>query len=330
MKQEFSIPSLALRIPTEADAYKLMEELVWGGEPPACPHCGAAERLYFLAPKDGTEGRRTRTGAVSQRRVWKCGTCRKQFSVLTGTIFHGSKIPIRTWLLVTFEFCSSKNGVSAREIERKYELTPKTAWFMLQRLREAMKRGGLGGLMAGTLVADETWIGGDPGNQHARKKLALGPDRWTTRKTTVLSVINKATGEARSAVVPNVRANTLRKAMERELEINLGASILHTDSATHYATIAATTKGHESVNHNAGEYVRGDITSNMAEGYFSQLKRSIDGTHHHISKEHLPRYLTQFDWLYTHCKATDSERLRVLLGNVSGRRLTYRPLVANS
>lgn len=328
MKQEFSIPSLAARIPTEADAYKLMEQLVWpDGQPPACPQCGAAEKFYYLAPKDGTQARKTRTGAVSQRRVWKCGTCRKQFSVLTGTIFHGSKIPLRTWLLVLFEMASSKNGVSAREIERKYSLTPKSAWFMLQRIREAMKRGPLAGLLAGTIVADETWIGGNPANQHADKRLALGPERWVSQKTIVLSVIDKGTGEARSAVVPNVRAAILRAAMERELAINLGASTLHTDSGTHYFTIAATTKGHEYVNHNEGEYVHNGVSTNMAEGFFSQLKRSIDGTHHHVSKQHLPRYLAQFDWLYTHCRATDSARLRSLVGNVGGRRLTYKRVI---
>ena len=328
MKQEFSIPSLAARISTEADAYKLLEELRWpGGQPDSCPQCGADGKFYFLAPKDGGDTRKTRTGTDTARRLWKCATCRKKFSVLTGTVFHGSKIPVRTWLFVTLELSASKNGVSAREIERKYGLTAKTAWFMLHRLREAMKRDDTAPLLTGTLVADETWIGGDPGNQHSRKKLALGPDRWTTRKTTVLSVIDKAAGEARSAVVPNVRASTLRKAMERELEINLGASTLHTDSATYYQRIAATTKGHEFVNHNAGEYVRGGVSTNMAEGFFSQLKRSIDGTHHHVSKEHLPRYLTQFDWLYSNRKATDTERMRALLGQVGGRRLTYRPLV---
>jgi transposase-like protein len=327
MKDEFSIPSLALRIATEADAYKLLEELRWpGGQPDSCPQCGADGKFYFLTPKDGGEVRKTRTGQDTARRLWKCATCRKKFSVLTGTVFHGSKIPVRTWLFVTLELSASKNGVSAREIERKYGLTAKTAWFMLHRLREAMKRDDTAPLMSGTLVADETWIGGDPGNQHARAKLALGPDRWTTRKTTILSVIDKASGEARSAVVPNVRASTLRKAMERELEINLGASVLHTDSATHYVTIAATTKGHESVNHNAGEYVRGNVTSNMAEGFFSQLKRSIDGTHHHVSKEHLPRYLAHFDFMYSTHEQTDSERMRRLLGQVGGRRLTYRPL----
>jgi hypothetical protein len=217
---------------------------------------------------------------------------------------------------------------SAREIERKYNLTAKSAWFMLHRIREAMKRGPLMSVLSGTLVADETWIGGDPGNWHASKKLAMGPDRWVTQKTTVLSVIDKGTGEARSAVVPNVRAATLRKAMEQELAINLGTSILHTDSGTHYVTIAPATLGHESVNHNQGEYVRGDVTTNHAEGFFSQLKRSIDGTHHHVSKEHLPRYLAQFDWMYSNCKATDSERMRRLLGNVNGRRLTYKRVQA--
>ena len=98
-------------------------------------------KFYFLTPKDGTEGRKTRTGSNTQRRVWKCGDCRKQFSVLTGTIFHGTKISIRTWLFVVFEMCASKNGVSAREIERKYDITAKTAWFMLHRIREAMKPG---------------------------------------------------------------------------------------------------------------------------------------------------------------------------------------------
>lgn len=326
MKQEFSIPSLAARIATEADAYKLLEELVWpGGNPPACPHCGAVEKFYFLTPKDGT-ARKTRTGSQSQRRVWKCATCRKQFSVLTGTIFHGSKVPVRTWLFVMLEMAASKNGVSAREIERKYELTPKTAWFLLHRIREAMTRGPLASVLAGTIVADETWIGGNPANRHAKARLAEGHRRWATQKTIVLSVIDKASGEARSAVVPNVKAHNLRRAMERELAINLGASTLHTDSAGHYQRIAQVTKGHEAVNHELGEYVRNGVSTNRAEGFFGQLKRSLTGTHHHVSPEHLPRYLAQFDWLYTNCHATDSERLRRLLGSVSGRRLTYRPL----
>ena len=166
-KQELSIPQLANLVQTEADAYEFLEELRWSeGTPDACPLCGVTEsKFYFLAPRDGSEGRKTRTGANTQRRVWKCAACRKQFSVLTGTVFHGSKIPVKTWLFVVFEMCASKNGVSGREIERKYDLTPKSAWFMLHRIREAMKPGTpLGGLLGGAVQVDETWIGGNPKN----------------------------------------------------------------------------------------------------------------------------------------------------------------------
>ncbi|MEO2132336.1 MAG: IS1595 family transposase [Microbacterium sp.] len=144
---------------TEADAYLMLEDLRWGGAPSACPKCGVEGRCYFLNPSNGVS-RKTRTGSVSERRVWKCGACRRQFSVLTDTIFHGTKISIRTWLLVIFEFVSSKNSVSAWEISRKYEITNESAWHMLHRIREAMKREPVAGLLKGEIQADETYIGG--------------------------------------------------------------------------------------------------------------------------------------------------------------------------
>ena len=133
-----SLAALRKRITSEAAAYEYMEQLRWP-DGPVCPHCGSVAKHYFLTPK-AAEGRSTRRGKVSERRVWKCKDCRRQFSVTVGTIFHGSKIPLSTWLFVVFEIVSSKNGVAAREIQRKYELMPKTAWFMMQRIREAMKR----------------------------------------------------------------------------------------------------------------------------------------------------------------------------------------------
>src|ERR1019366_1673792 len=101
-KQDLSIPNLANRIQSESDAYKFLEELRWGGAPDACPNCGGMDRCYFLEPKNGV-ARATRHGSATQRRVWKCGHCRKQFSVLTGTIFHGTHISIKTWIFVIFE-----------------------------------------------------------------------------------------------------------------------------------------------------------------------------------------------------------------------------------
>ena len=163
--------SLMERIPDEKSAWEYLEQLRWNGTP-VCPHCGNDERCYFLNPAKGA--RTTSTGATTYRRLWKCAACRKQFSVLTGTIMHGSKIPVRTWIMVVFEMASNKNGVAGREIERRYGLTPKSAWFMLQRIREAMRSDGLGmlGGVGRTVVADETFIGGKPRFKHQQGRPA--------------------------------------------------------------------------------------------------------------------------------------------------------------
>ena len=321
-KQEFSIPSIANRVRTEADAYLLLEELRWGGKPEACPKCGEVGRCYFLTPKNG-ESRTTRTGSVSERRVWKCGGCRKQFSVLTDTIFHGTKIPLRTWLMVVFEMCSAKNSISAWEVSRKYDITNESAWHMLHRIREAMKREPVAGLFTGTVVADETWIGGNPKNRHRNDpREAPRKPRGGSDKIPVLALVHYETREVRSMGVIDVNAKSLRKHMAKHLDIP--NTHLWTDSAFAYQQMASEFAGHDAVNHSKGEYKneRG-TTTNVAEGYFSQLKRSLDGTHHHVSLWHLDRYLAQFDWLATNCRKTDSERMRTLLGNVYGRRLTY-------
>jgi transposase-like protein len=318
--ESLSIPKLAERIPDEDAAYRFLEEMRWGDRP-VCPHCGSVRKPYFLTPKNG--GRKTRTGSVSLRRVWKCADCRKQFSVLTNTIMHRSKISVRAWVFTMYEMCASKNGVSAREIQRKYEVTAEAAWFMCHRIREAMKREPLAGLLSGTVIADETWIGGKPHNRHASER--YGNDHYGRGdKTAVLSLLHKESGEVRSQVVPNVRGRTLRAAIEREAD--LPATVLHTDNAMAYTRIGWKAAGHESVNHTMGEYVRGGVTTNHAEGYFSQLKRSIDGTHHAVSQEHLHRYLAEFDFRYSTRRLSDSERMARLMGQARGRRLPYRPL----
>jgi transposase-like protein len=201
------------RLRDEEDAYRIIEDMRWGGEP-VCPHCGA-DRPYFLKARGGE--RRTRTGSTSQRRVWKCRACRKQFSVLTGTIFHGTKIPVRTWVLV-IEMASSKNGVAAREIERKYGLTPKSAWFMMHRIREAMRREPMAGLLTGRVVVDETYIGGKPSNRHGGTKAGRGWPKGGTDKTPIIALVPREAGEVRTKVLPNVTGANLAAAIRGEVE----------------------------------------------------------------------------------------------------------------
>lgn len=126
-------------------------------------------------------------------------------------------------------------------------------------------------------------------------------------------------------MIPNVTGATLRDALIEQ--VDTATSTLYTDSLPAYREVGQKfVGGHESVNHSSGEYVRGKVTTNHAEGFFSQLKRSLDGTHHHVSVEHLPRYLAEFDYRYTTRKISDSQRMAQVMGQVGGRRLSYRPL----
>jgi transposase-like protein len=325
--ETLNISVIAKKFSDESAAYVKLEEMRWPNGP-ECPHCGSTNRAYFIKPTNGS--RRTSTGKVSYRRIWKCAECRKKFSVLVGTIFERSQVPLSKWLMALYMMSASKNGVAAYEVHRTLGVTQKTAWFMLHRIREAMKRGEIAEAMSGTIVSDETWVGGDPKYRHASRASSKNPvpvrpgeRNWSTDKTPVLSLINTETGEIRSRVVPDVTGATLGKAIGEQ--VNITTSRLQTDSSPSYGQIGREFISHETVNHHQGEYVRGNVTTNHAEGYFSQLKRSVDGTHHHVSREHLPRYLAEFDFRYSTRKMSDTERMERMVTQTAGRRLTYRP-----
>jgi transposase-like protein len=319
MSSSINVLKLADTLRTEGDAYRYLEDLRWGGRP-VCPHCGSVRKPYFLKPANGSS-RKTTRGAASERRVWKCSEkgCRKQFSATTGTVMHGSKIPIRTWIFVIFEMVSSKNGVAAREIERKYGLASKSAWHMMHRIREAMKRDPLAGLLSGRVAADETYYGGKPHNRHGYvpTKGPKGDD-----KTIIMALVDRETGEARSQVIADVKSTTLRSVLWEQTD--RASTHLQTDQLPAYKSVGKSFAQHSSVDHGRREYARGDVTTNAVESYFAQLQRSLDGTHHHVSVEHLPRYLAEFDLRASTCKLTDTERMNVVIGRVGGRRLSYR------
>ena len=322
-----SLATVASKFADESAAWEYVELLRWDGTP-ACPRCDSLN-VRYVNPM-GNDLRSTRTGTKTFRRVWKCRTCKRQFSVLIGTIFEGTKIPLRKWLMAIYFMSAGKNGVAALELQRHLGITYKSAWFMVHRIREAMANVGTSG-MFGTIVADETWVGGKPINRHANRKVE--PVRVTSRpnqssdKTPVMTMINPDTDTARSTVVPNVMGATLRKVISDH--VNVATTHLMTDEALSYKSIGSEFASHRTVNHFKGEYVRGEVTTNSAESFFSQMKRSIDGTHHGVSSEHLQRYAREFDFRYGHRKVSDGERATSMVLRGNGASLSYRNLIAN-
>ena len=323
--------SIARQFSDEASAWGAVEDLMWP-EGPVCPHCGDTGRAYFLKARSGE--RTTKAGNVTYRRLWKCKACRKQFSVLVGTIFEDTKVPLSKWLLAIYMLVSAKNGVAAYELHRTLGVTNTTAWHMLHRIREAMKQSPVADMLRGTVMADETFIGGKVSrmNRKTRNRLvelrnAPGGLKTARAKTPVLALRNADTGEVRSRVVPDITGHTLRKAIAEQ--VDMAGSVLWTDEGSWYDQLGREFIAHNAVNHSAEKYVdyKTGATTNPVEGFFSQLKRSLDGTHHHVSREHLQRYVTEHDYRYSTCKMSDSARMEKLMSQASGRRLTYKTLV---
>ena len=195
-----------------------------------CPHCGSINHAYFLKPKNGA--RKTRTGSVSARRVYKCGDCRKQFSVLIGTVFEGSKIPLFKWLLAFHMIASAKNGVAAFELHRTLDISVESAWFMAHRIRFALT-GHPSPMLSGTVEVDETYIGGAAKNMHAKDRKKRITGSGGVDKTPVVSLVQRS-GEVRSQVMRNVTGAKLRQALRDQVE---PSAAIMTDSFSGYRKV---------------------------------------------------------------------------------------------
>jgi transposase-like protein len=270
---------------------------------PHCPHCGEAEQVTKL------EGKKHRPG------VYQCNSCRQQFTVTVGTVFERSKIPPHKWLLATYLMSASKKGMSAHQLHRMLGVTYKTAWFMAHRIREAMREKHVGPIGGANKVveADETFVGGKAKN---RKSTAPIPP-----KEPVVSLVERD-GKVRSFHAPDVTAKTLRPILSAHID---GQSYLMTDESGTYKAIGREFAGHGTVNHSIEEYVRGGFWhTNTVENYFSLLKRGIFGVYHHVSQEHLKRYVGEFDFRYNSRDVSDGARTNAALRGIEGKRLTYR------
>jgi len=285
----------------EDAAREYLEQKRWP-DGAVCPHCGATG-AYKLQPKAGSK-RPVRQG------VWKCKACHKQFTVRVGTIFEDSHIPLYQWLSAIQFLCASKKGISAHQLHRMLNITYKSAWFMAHRIRYAMTQPPVIDKLQGIVEADETYIGG----KHHGKR-----GRGSENKTPVFALVERD-GRVRAFKTERVTSKNLKDKIRENVDKK---AVIMTDEFLAYKDLGKEFV-HYTVNHGAGEYVNGDIHTNTAEGFFSILKRGINGIYHHVSEQHLDRYLAEFGFRYDNRKVDDAVRVAIALGQIGGKRLTYK------
>jgi transposase-like protein len=313
MENELNLAILAKYFSDEDKAREFLEAIRWP-DGPICPHCGEVGNAYKL------QGKSTRPG------LWKCKGCRKPFTVTVGTIFADSHIPLSKWLLAYHLLCASKKGMSAHQLHRMLKVTYRSAWFMAHRIRYTMSQEPLSSKLEGVVEVDETYIGGKlrvgtykPKDNYHRKR--LGP---IANKAAVVSVLQRG-GRVQSTHVERVTSENLRTMVDTMIDEN--AHVM-TDSSTVLEKALLGRRTHSQVNHTAKEYVRYEdgmcITTNAIEGYFATLKRGINGVYHHVGKQHLHRYLSEFDFRYNSRKEKDGDRTLLALSGAGGKRLMLR------
>lgn len=319
-------------------AREFMESKRWP-EGPVCPHCGLVGEAYKL-----TADLENKTAKGHGRKgLYKCAGCGEQFTVTVGTIMEGSHIPLHKWLLAFHLLCASKKGMSAHQLHRMLGVTYKSAWFMAHRIRYAMTQEPLSSKLDGVVEIDEAYIGGKrrhknrASNKQAplnetekvkeifRKKKPGGKKGVSPfdNKAPVVSLVQRG-GKVRSMHMPRVTQENLKPVLKEYLAE--GVHVM-TDS-TCVVKLQDAGQKHDKVNHTAKEYVRYEngvcISTNTVEGYFATLKRGIDGVYHHVSKTHLNRYLSEFDFRYNHRDVSDTERAEMAVRSSEGKRLKYR------
>ncbi|WP_419854310.1 IS1595 family transposase [Candidatus Poriferisodalis sp.] len=309
-RKGISLIEIVEMFPDDETAERWFEEQRWGkaGEPHCCPLCGSKDRLN--ATKSG-----------KPLPYW-CGSCRRHFSVRSGTVMHRSKIPLRKWAIAIYLWATSLKGVSSMKLHRDLDITQKSAYFLAQRLREAWSD--MGGDMAGPVEVDETFVGGKAKNMHAVDRERRITGRGGIDKTAVAGAKDRATGNVSARVISGTDKATLHSFVASAAA--QGATV-YTDDHKGYLGIP---HPHETVRHSVSEYVSGMAHTNGIESFWALLKRGYHGTFHHISPKHLQRYVAEFATRHNLRPEDTATMMSETVARMNGKRLTYAALTANA
>lgn len=304
----------AVRYFTDLDVcHGYMVKVKWPDGKIVCPKCGGDA-----------------IGNIASRRMFQCKAkgCRKQFSAKVGTIFEDSPLPLSSWFVAVWSIVNAKNGISSYELGRALGTTQRTAWFMLHRVRLAMRIGTFQ-KMTGTTEADETYIGGKAKNMHKARRERMIQGRGAVGKSIVMGLLERHTGtkasRVKAKVVPNAKRGTVQAEVRAHVE---PGSEVFTDALRSYSGLDDQYV-HDVIDH-AEAYVRGKVHTNGMENFWSLLKRTIHGTYIHLAPEHLDRYLDEQTTRFNEREGTDGDRFAETMKRVTGRRVTYRELTGKA